>query len=93
MLTERQLSGRQFGLIQGKGHNSLPDLIGNAVPDPTRVWPAILEPGLTKRLVAVVPAVLLSHLHSLTIQMSQKSSVTKTPQSVPQALIPDTPLM
>jgi hypothetical protein len=34
----------------------------------------------------------LSHLLSLTVQMSQKSSVTKTPQSVPQALIPDTNL-
>jgi hypothetical protein len=31
----------------------------------------------------------LSHLHSLTVQMSQKSSATQSPQSVPRVLMPD----
>ncbi len=54
---DRQLAGRQLGLIQGEVQDLTPHVIGNAVPDPPGLGRAILQGIGTAGLIEIVPAV------------------------------------
>ena len=52
-----QFPGRELGFLQGKIDDLLADSVGDPVPHPARIAVAILEAGLAKGQITVVPPV------------------------------------